>query len=125
MISSSALNVPMPKPSISTSFQDIAEVVSMPTNGELPIVVGGQAVNIWALAYSHRVGKPLQTYEPFVSKDLDIYGPLQILDNLGKKYGVPVALSPPRLPGLGHVIIPKGDIYLKVELLTGVHVCVR
>jgi hypothetical protein len=108
----------MPEPRFSVSA--IAEVASTPINGELPLVVGGQAVNAWALAYLNRIGEKLRAFAPFTSKDLDLYGPLKILEDLGKKYGVPVKLSPPRLPGLGHVIIPSAESPLKVELLHGV-----
>ena len=38
-----------------------------------------------------------------------------------RKYNVPVTLSPPRLPGIGQVIVPKGDLKIKVELLNGVN----
>ena len=99
---------------------DIADVVSTRTDGQLPLVVGGQAVNIWAIVYAPRVGSILRAYEPFVSKDLDLYGPRKILENLSKKYHVPIKLSPPRFPGIGQIVIPKGELELKVELLSGV-----
>jgi hypothetical protein len=73
------------------------------------------------LAYSARLGLQLQPYAPFTTKDLDIWGPKKILDSLAKKYNVAVTLSPPRSPGIGYVIIPKGVLQLKVELLTGVN----
>jgi len=111
----------MPEIRPQTSFPDIADVVSVRTKGELPVVVGGHAVNIWALVYSSRVAAKLQSYAPFVSKDLDLWGPKEILDSLAQKYGVEISLSPPRSPGLGYVVIPKGLLQLKVELLTGVN----
>jgi len=111
----------MPETRPQTSFPDIADIVSVRTKGELPVVVGGHAVNIWALVYSSRVAAKLQPYAPFVSKDLDLWGPKEILDSLAQKYGVEISLSPPRSPGLGHVVIPKGLLPLKVELLTGVN----
>lgn len=39
----------MPEPRPQASFPDVADVVSVRTKGELPIIVGGHAVNIWAL----------------------------------------------------------------------------
>lgn len=101
-------------------FSDIADIASTPAAGHLPLIVGGQAVNIWAIFYLPRVGDPLRDHAPFVSKDLDLFGPREILDDLAKRYGVPVTLSPPRLPGIGQVVISKGDKVLKVELLSGV-----
>jgi len=111
----------MPENHPQTSFPDVADVVSLRTKGELPVIVGGHAVNIWALAYASRTGAQLSPYAPFTSKDLDLWGPMEILDGLAQKYGVTVTLSPPRSPGLGHVVIPKGDLQLKVELLVSVN----
>jgi hypothetical protein len=101
-------------------FADIADVASTPSAGVLPIIVGGQAVNVWAIFYLPRVGNLLQLHAPFVSKDLDLYGPREILDDLSKRYGVPVTLSPPRFPAIGQVVISKGDKVLKVELLNNI-----
>jgi hypothetical protein len=111
----------MPDTRPQTSFPDVADVVSVRTNGELPIIVGGHAVNIWALTYASRLGSRLSPYAPFTSKDLDLWGPKEILDSLAQKYGVKITLSPPRSPGIGYVMIPKGDFQLKVELLIGVN----
>jgi hypothetical protein len=111
----------MPEPRTQTSFPDVADVVSVRTKGELPVIVGGHAVNIWALTYASRLGSRLSPYAPFTSKDLDLWGPKEILDSLAQKYGVKITLSPPRSPGIGYVMIPKGDFQLKVELLIGVN----
>ena len=111
----------MPEERPATAFSDVADVVSVKTDNELPMVVGGHAVNIWALAYSSRLGLQLQPYAPFTTKDLDLWGPKKILDSLAQKYNVEITLSPPRSPGVGYVVIPKGSLQLKVELLTGVN----
>jgi hypothetical protein len=111
----------MPEERPATVFSDVADVVSVKTDDQLPMVVGGHAVNIWALAYSARLGFQLAPYAPFTTKDLDLWGPKEILDNLAQKYGVKITLSPPRSPGIGYVVIPKGALQLKVELLTGVN----
>jgi hypothetical protein len=110
----------MPEERPATAFSDVADVVSVKTDDQLPMVVGGHAVNIWALAYSSRLGLQLQSYAPFTTKDLDLWGPKKILDSLAQKYGVEITLSPPRSPGIGYVVIPRGNLQLKVELLTGV-----
>ena len=111
----------MPEPRPQTSFPDVADVVSVRAKGELPVIVGGHAVNIWALTYASRLGSRLSPYAPFTSKDLDLWGPKEILDSLAEKYGVKITLSPPRSPGIGYVIILKGDLQLKVELLISVN----
>lgn len=99
---------------------EIADIVSKRTDGQLPLIVGGQAVNIWAIVYAFRAGPILKAYEPFISKDLDLYGSRKILDDISERYRVPIKLSPPRFPGIGQVVIPKGEAALKVELLSGV-----
>jgi hypothetical protein len=111
----------MPEERPATAFSDVADVVSVKTDDQLPMVVGGHAVNIWALAYSSRLDLQLRPYAPFTTKDLDLWGPRKILDSLAQKYNVPVTLSPPRSPGIGYVVIPKGALQLKVELLSGVN----
>lgn len=40
---------------------------------EQPLIVGGQAVNIWAEHFSSKVPL-LENYRPFISKDADIVG---------------------------------------------------
>jgi hypothetical protein len=104
-----------------TSVTDFADIVSVRAQGELPVVVGGHAVNIWALTYAQRLGTQLNPYRPFTSKDLDLWGPKEILDSLALKYGVNIAWSPPRTPGWGKVVIPRGNLQLKVELLSSVN----
>jgi hypothetical protein len=111
----------MPDERPATAFSDVADVVSVKTDDQLPLVVGGHAVNIWALAFYSRLGLQLQPYAPFTTKDLDLWGPRKILDTLAQKYNVEITLSPPRSPGVGYVVIPKGPLRLKVELLTGVN----
>lgn len=111
----------MPEERPATAFSDVTDVVSVKTDDQLPMVVGGHAVNIWALTYFSRLGLQLQPYAPFTTKDLDLWGPRKILDSLAQKYNVEITLSPPRSPGIGYVVIPKGALQLKVELLTGVN----
>jgi hypothetical protein len=53
---------------------DLKEIFSLLQKAELDaIVVGGQAVNLWASKYSERVPE-LNEYLPFASEDLDFYG---------------------------------------------------
>lgn len=50
------------------------------------IVVGGQAVNFWASFYRQRCLE-LEDYVPFESRDLDIYGNIQLANKLSEKLG--------------------------------------
>ena len=44
----------------------------------LPLLVGGQAVNIWAMVYA-RDSAVLAGLEPFLSHDCDLYGDAETL----------------------------------------------
>ncbi|CAN5443590.1 hypothetical protein BH09VER1_BH09VER1_54200 [soil metagenome] len=101
-------------------FSEFAEIAATLVNGQPPVVVGGQAVNIWALFYLSKVEEQLRPHAPFVSKDLDLYGSRQILEGLAEKYAVSVKWNPPRFPGVGQLIIPMQGRELKVELLSSV-----
>jgi len=43
-----------------------------------PLLVGGQAVNLWAKAMLHQV-PALEQFQPFLSKDCDVYGNVEFL----------------------------------------------
>ena len=51
-----------------------------------PLIVGGQAVNIWAELYASRID-PLTNFEPFVSRDADIFGTRALAEELARKAG--------------------------------------
>lgn len=60
-----------------------AEILGAP---ELPLIVGGQAVNTWAYFYVTAV-PGLKEYAPFVSKDADIYGTRALACDLAHRAG--------------------------------------
>jgi len=62
---------------------DFAEILGAP---ELPLIVGGQAVNVWAYFYASTIPL-LDEYAPFVSKDADIYGTRSLAQALAQRAG--------------------------------------
>ncbi len=60
-----------------------AEILGAP---ELPLIVGGQAVNMWG--YFYLTAMPtLEDFAPFVSKDADIYGTRTLAEDLALRAG--------------------------------------
>jgi hypothetical protein len=53
---------------------------------EKPLLVGGQAVNLWAQLYAKKMPE-LKTYRPFSSKDADIHGTRMLAQDLAKRTG--------------------------------------
>ena len=65
---------------------------------EQPIILGGQAVNLWARIYSPRV-PVLRQFEPFVSTDADIFGTPALGSSVAQQCGWTVATNhEPRNP---------------------------
>lgn len=62
---------------------DFADILC---GAELPLIVGGQAVNLWAEVYGHAL-PALDSFEPFVSKDADIYGTRALAEQLAHRTG--------------------------------------
>ncbi len=54
--------------------EDFNEVFAAFGDSDEPILlVGGHAVNVWALNYYGRVRSEIALHEPFTSSDMDIY----------------------------------------------------
>lgn len=84
------------------------------------LLVGGQAVNLWALYYHERTAG----LEPFVSRNLDVLGTRETLDMIAKVAGTTPQVFPLRPPShaIGVVIAKDaaGDAML-VEVLRSVN----
>ncbi len=97
--------------------QDFVSVLA--TDGSL-FLVGGQAVNLWALYYIKRTAD----LSPFVSRDLDVLGDRETLRKIARIAGVKPQFFPLRPPSneVG-VIIAKGidGQPLAVEVLSHLH----
>ena len=66
----------------SSQVHDFREVLSNPIDGQLPLLVGGHAVNLWALSYQKRIGRNIDKWLPLTSKDLDLFGTLELLEGI-------------------------------------------
>lgn len=97
--------------------EDFASVLAT----ETPLlVVGGQAVNLWALAYLDRTAE----LAPFTSRDVDILGDAATLAELGRLAGVRPQRFPLRPPTneVGVVIArDRSDQPMLVQVLRHVH----
>jgi hypothetical protein len=96
---------------------DFAEALATP---EPLLLVGGQAVNLWALYYEDRT----KELSPFVSRDVDVLGDRQTLTDLAAALGVKPQFFPLKPPSneVG-IIIAKDHAghALLIEVLRNVH----
>ena len=84
------------------------------------LLVGGQAVNLWALYY----GKRTASLAPFVSRDVDVLGDRATLEALGKVAGTKPQFFPVKPPTneIGVVIAKDHNgLPLLIEVLRYVH----
>jgi hypothetical protein len=106
-----------------TAVRDYAQIIQATIDGKKPLVVGGQAVNIWALNYERQIAADLAPYRPFMSKDIDLYGSIDLLDALHRQFGGAKKVPPHRA---GTVMVGFWDVELNgrlrhVEVLWSVH----
>ncbi|HUJ11375.1 MAG TPA: hypothetical protein VL171_15270 [Verrucomicrobiae bacterium] len=110
----------MSPPSPATNVEDYKPILSLRGPDHLPrIIVGGQAVNIWAERY--RDAEPrLDNYLPFTSKDLDLLGDASDLHQIATETGFKkmTARREPIIPSAGYLEMPLGDAgSVKIEIL--------
>jgi hypothetical protein len=97
-----------------------ADFASLLATKEPVLLVGGQAVNLWALYYGNRT----TDLAPFVSRDADVLGDQDTLAELGRVVGVKPRLFPLKPPSneVG-VIVAAGAVGgpLLIEVLRSVN----
>ena len=89
----------------SSEVHDFREILSNPVEGQLPLLVGGHAVNLWALSYQKRIGREMDRWLPLTSKDLDLFGTLAVLASMKECFGGEYRLSGPRSPVVGQLVV--------------------
>ena len=83
-------------------------------------MVGGHAVHLWAFAFEDRLGDALTHWVPLTSKDLDLYGTQALLVGLKKQFGGEYRLSGPRGPVIGQLVLKRGGVDRKIDVLRDV-----
>lgn len=103
-----------------TEIRDFGSMLNTPIEGELPLLVGGHAVNLWAWFFRERIGEALNQWLPLTSKDLDLVGTIALLDELKRRFGGEYRLSGPRSPVVGQLVVRLGGKDLKIDVLKDV-----
>jgi hypothetical protein len=96
---------PIPRPE--THVADFADILSPPDGSEPPVIVGGHAVNLWAMYFLSTGVDELSKHLPFTSKDLDLVGTWDLLERLHQRLKGKLARSEPRSPVLGRLVVPS------------------
>ncbi len=103
---------------LETDIGDFAEILRPVDVTELPLIVGGHAAGLWSRYFLSRGVAKLAEYLPFRSKDLDLVGTMELLENLHKRFKGRLLRSEPRSPVFGRLDIPQsGGGVLRVEVL--------
>ncbi len=108
---------PLPSDAALRPPQDFAPLLA---TKEPVLLVGGQAVNLWALYYETRTA----ALAPFVSRDVDVLGDRETLEALGKLAGTKPQFFPVKPPTneIGVVIAKDHNgLPLLIEVLRYVH----
>lgn len=109
--------LPLPSDADPRPPGDFAALLATP---EPMLLVGGQAVNLWALYYETRT----ESLRPFVSRDVDVLGDRETLEAVAKLAGTKPQFFPLKPPSneVG-VVIAKDQVGLPllVEVLRSVH----
>ena len=93
--------------------RDFADIIHDPAQ---PLIVGGQAVNIWAEAF-HQQSQRLQELTPFVSEDGDIIGDENLARKLAIAHNWELQINPDFRNPIAAILLkntPKGELQIDV-----------
>jgi hypothetical protein len=102
--------------------QHYAELLSSASpDGELPILVGGQAVNLLALLFLEDEPE-LKRFAPFSSGDCDVYASGNWLRRIAEKHGLPYKIfrAGQASPAVGWIRLPTGESEIELQVLRDV-----
>jgi hypothetical protein len=103
---------------LESEIGDFAEVLSAGDATDAPVIVGGHAAGLWSRYYLGQGVTELSEFLPFLSKDLDLVGTIELLENLQRRFKGKILRSEPRSPVFGRLDIPQpGGGFLRVEVL--------
>ncbi len=103
---------------LESEISDFSQIICG-ADGKAPhVIVGGHAVGLWCRYYLKMGVSELLEFMPFRSKDLDLVGNMNLLEELQRRVSGKIVRSEPRSPVLGRLEIPQpGGGFLRVEVL--------
>ena len=77
---------------------DFAEMLQPLDGTAPPVLVGGHAVGCWSRHFLRKGYTAIESYLPFRSKDLDLFGDTALLQRLHRHFQGKLRFSEPRIP---------------------------
>ncbi len=102
------------------AFEAIFRAIARQTKEPL-VLVGGHAVNLWALTFADRIGDELKAHRPLTSGDMDVYGTRNALIALHHELGGKLLLSGPREITDGTLILGVEPDTREIDVLRSVN----
>lgn len=102
--------------------EDFAAIFRAISQQKEPVIlVGGHAVNVWALSYQDRIGAELAPMRPLTSGDMDLFATRNALMGLHEALGGKLLLSGPREITDGTIIIGVEPETRELDVLRSVN----
>lgn len=109
---------PLRESPLDSEISDFLDIIRGEDGQAPPVIVGGHAAGLWSRYYLAMGVSELSEFLPFLSKDLDLVGSLELLEGLQRRVKGKLLRSEPRSPVFGRLDIPQpGGGFLRVEVL--------